>query len=146
LEITILNRQRAHAVTATELERFVERLVEQLPAPEGDSLALCLVSDRRMRELNRRFRGRDATTDVLSFPAGPPPGDAAAGPLGDIVVSIPTALRQAADAGHSLDRELKTLVLHGYLHLLGFDHETDDGSMMRLQAKLARELVHDGAG
>ena len=145
MEITVLNRQRSHPVTRQELERFVARLVEQLPAPAAESVALCLVSDRRMRALNQRFRGRDSTTDVLSFPAGPAPGGGEAGPLGDIVVSVPTAARQAREAGHSLESELKTLVLHGYLHLLGYDHETDDGSMMRLQKKLTRKLVRDEA-
>ena len=145
LEITVLNRQRAHAVTRHHLEVFIERLVRQLPAPDGDSVALCLVSDRRMRELNRQFRGRDSTTDVLSFPAGVPPAGADARPLGDIVVSVPAAVRQADAAGHSVESELKTLVLHGYLHLLGYDHETDDGAMMRLQQELANRLVAERA-
>lgn len=94
-----------------------------------------------MRELNRDFRGSDCSTDVLSFPAGAPSVPDAERHLGDIVISVETALQQAGEAGHSLSVELQTLSLHGYLHLLGYDHETDDGAMMRLQRKLARELV-----
>ena len=140
MEITVLNRQRTHRVPQRELVGFFERLIQELPARRADSVALCLVSDRKMREFNRRFRGRDTTTDVLSFPAGPPPSGTDERPLGDIVVSVPAAARQARDAGHSVTQELKTLTLHGYLHLLGYDHETDDGTMLRLQRRLARNL------
>ena len=145
MEITVLDRQRTHRTPRRELASFFERLIRELPARHADSVALCLVSDRRMRELNRRFRGRNATTDVLSFPAGPPPSGTDERPLGDIVISVPAARRQARDVGHSLDDELKTLALHGYLHLLGYDHETDDGAMMRLQRDLERTLLRGAA-
>jgi probable rRNA maturation factor len=100
-----------------------------------------LVSDRAVRAYNRTYRGRDAATDVLAFPAD----RAAARPgerhLGDIVVAVPTAARQAAARRHSLQREIKLLVLHAYLHLLGYDHEQDQGQMLRLQGRLARQLL-----
>ena len=137
----IINRQRARRVDGGSLVRFVEELSGLEPPAAGDSLALCLVSDRRMREMNRTFRGRDATTDVLSFPAGRVPGPER-GPLGDIVISVPTAARQAGSAGRPLMLELKLLALHGYLHLLGHDHETDDGQMRRVERRLARRLLH----
>lgn len=87
-----------------------------------------------MRALNRRFRGKDTPTDVLSFPAGQ--GEL----LGDIVVSVPYAARQARRRGERTQREIDRLLLHGYLHLLGYDHETDGGEMDALEAKLKRRL------
>jgi probable rRNA maturation factor len=137
LEITVLNRQRGRRIDARAIERFLSRLADTLPPRRGDGLALCLVSDRRMRAYNRVYRGTDAPTDVLSFPA---PRLAGGAPLGDIVIAVPTAARQARRAGHGLARELRLLALHGYLHLLGYDHETDDGTMRRLQARLWRRL------
>jgi len=101
-----------------------------------------LISDRRMRELNRRFRGLDRPTDVLSFADGQaPPVAEEEAHLGDVVIAVPTALRQAAERGQAPDRELRVLALHGYLHLLGHDHETDDGAMMRLQRRLVRRII-----
>jgi probable rRNA maturation factor len=140
LEIAVLDRQRAARISRAGLARFLRALAGRLPAA-ADSLAVCLVSDRRMCELNRRWRHVAAATDVLAFPGQPaaaPPGERH---LGDIVIAIPTAQRQARGAGHSLARETKLLALHGYMHLLGYDHETDDGEMMRLQGRLARELL-----
>jgi len=139
----VLNRQRSHPVSRAELGGFLESLVHAMRSP-ARSLAVCLVSDRRMREYNRRYRGQDRTTDVLSFPAGPTAENEHH--LGDIVISVPAAERQARQARHSLARELKILALHGYLHLLGYDHETDDGEMMRLQHDLIRRLLRRRAG
>jgi probable rRNA maturation factor len=141
LEVTVLNRQRSHPIPRRELTAFLQRLTDEAPPSSGDSLAVCLVSDRRMRSLNRTFRGRDATTDVLSFPAGDSPAGVGEQPLGDIVISVPTALRQARRAQHPFRVELMVLALHGYLHLLGFDHEVDGGRMSRLERKLARRLL-----
>ena len=141
MEVTVLNRQRAHRVSAARLADFVEGLSRTLPADGADSVAIKLVSDRKMREYNRTFRGRDGTTDVLSFPAEPdtqPPGERH---LGDIVISVTTAAAQARRARRGLSGELCVLALHGYLHLLGYDHETDDGTMMRLQRRLERRLL-----
>jgi len=141
LEATLLNRQRGRRIELAGLRSFVGRLVEEVPPRRGDSLGIRLVSERRMREMNRDFRGIDAATDVLSFvdaEAGDPSGEVH---LGDIVVSVPNAARQARAAGHSLDRELRILIIHGYLHLLGYDHQTDDGSMVRMQRVLVRRLL-----
>jgi probable rRNA maturation factor len=105
---------------------------------------VAFVSDRRMRALNRQFRGNDYATDVLSFPSHPTarrrrrggPGADARGFLGDIVIAEGVAKRQAKEHGHSLKIEVQTLALHGLLHLLGYDHETDDGRMARAEARL----------
>jgi len=141
----VLNRQRSRRVPREPLAAFLRRVAREVPACPAESIAVCLVSDRRMREYNRRFRGQDGTTDVLSFPTEPLPGPEDAVHLGDIVISVQTAERQARDARHSLSRELKILALHGYLHLLGYDHETDDGAMMRLQRRLTRRLLRPRA-
>lgn len=146
--VSVVNRQRSRPIDRDALRRFVERLRAEAPASRrhpagpGATVTLCLVSDRRMRELNRRYRRVDRPTDVLSFPDdgdAPPPGEAPH--LGDIVISVQTALRQSESAGHGLERELRVLTVHGYLHLLGYDHEVDDGEMMRLQRRLVRRLV-----
>ncbi|HEX8027221.1 MAG TPA: rRNA maturation RNase YbeY [Vicinamibacterales bacterium] len=108
-------------------------LARVAPARAKGDLSIAIVSDRRMRALNRQFRGKDAVTDVLSFPSGE------RGFMGDIVVAAGVAKRQAKDAGHSVQTELRVLALHGLLHLLGYDHETDDGRMARAEARLRKK-------
>jgi probable rRNA maturation factor len=109
-------------------------------APEAEALSVRFAGDRAMRLANRRFRGKDKTTDVLSFP-----GHEAGieGYLGDILITIPTARRQATEAGHGVDREVKTLLLHGILHCLGHDHETDQGEMERLERRLRKRWIQE---
>lgn len=102
------------------------------PARTNGDVTVAVASDTRVRGLNRQFRGKDKATDVLSFPAGE------RGYLGDIVIAEGVARRQAAAAGHSLQTELRVLALHGLLHLLGYDHETDDDRMARLERRLRR--------
>jgi probable rRNA maturation factor len=108
-------------------------------APRGASgtLTVVVTTDRRIRALNRKWRGLDAATDVLSFPAGDDPGPAPH--LGDLVISRDTAARQARHEGHSLGTELRVLALHGLLHLLGYDHERDSGRMVRIERRLRRQ-------
>ncbi len=91
-----------------------------------------------MRRLNREWRKKDKPTDVLSFPSGE------RGFLGDLVIDVPYAARQARSRGHSLERELQILLVHGVLHLLGFDHEKDGGQMFRRQSLLVRRLFGEG--
>lgn len=119
------------------LRPWLEALVAEL-APEADSFGVRFAGDRELRRLNRDYRGRDQTTDVLSFPGeGSPEGRH----LGDVAISVPTARRQALAAGHAVERELKLLLLHGVLHCLGYDHETDDGTMERLERRLRRRWL-----
>ena len=96
-------------------------------------VSVLFCGDRRMRSLNRRFRGKNRSTDVLAFPAG---GDL----LGDIVISVPYAAREARRHGTPAARELDRLLVHGFLHLCGYDHETDGGEMDALEAKLRQRL------
>jgi len=108
-------------------------------------MTVALISDTRMRTLNRRFRGKDYATDVLSFPAEasgrPPSSDKSPLPshLGDIVIATGVARRQARTAGHGATEELRILALHGLLHLLGYDHERDNGQMARVERRLRRK-------
>ena len=111
------------------------------PASARGDVCVALISDRRMRALNRQFRGIDKVTDVLSFPSkdrSAASAPSAAGFLGDIVIAEGMAKRQAKEHGHSLKIEVQTLALHGLLHLLGYDHETDDGQMARAEARLRK--------
>jgi probable rRNA maturation factor len=105
-------------------------------------LSVAFVDDAAMRRLNRRYRGRDETTDVLTFPADDSYRDPGASgrPLGDIVISIPRARRQAAGQRHSLATELRILLLHGLIHSLGYDHETDQGEMNALEMKIRKKV------
>lgn len=103
----------------------------------GGQVNVVVTTSRQMRELNRRFRGKDAATDVLSFPAPDELGHKLAG---DIAVSAEIACDNAAALGHSTGTELKVLLLHGLLHLAGYDHESDGGQMARKELKLRREL------
>jgi probable rRNA maturation factor len=143
--VSIVNRQRGRRIDTARLRAFLERLLRAQPPPRPVELVVCLISDRRMRELNRVFRGADRTTDVLSFPYGASPARAERPPLGDLAISVPAATRQARAAGHTVERELDRLALHGYLHLLGHDHERDDGRMLRLERRLRRRLFTPSA-
>jgi probable rRNA maturation factor len=100
-------------------------------------VSILFCGDRRMRALNRDYRAKDRSTDVLAFPAAPGPGG---GLLGDIVVSIPYAGRQARRRRETAGREVDRLLVHGFLHLLGYDHETDEGEMDALEARLRGRL------
>jgi probable rRNA maturation factor len=144
-EIALDNPGRYAEAGARRLRPWLERLVGAL-APAAASLAVRFTGDREIRRLNRAFRGVDAATDVLSFPGGPTPE----GPhLGDLVVSVPTARRQAAARGDAPERELRALLLHGVLHCLGHDHERDGGEMARLERRLRRRWLTsagEGAG
>lgn len=101
------------------------------------SVGLLITSSAEMRILNRRFRSKDRTTDVLSFPAADPAGKEVAG---DLAISAEIAADQAAERGHSLTEELKILILHGLLHLSGFDHENDSGEMAEREVELRNRL------
>ncbi|PYS71289.1 MAG: rRNA maturation RNase YbeY, partial [Acidobacteria bacterium] len=116
---------------------WVKRTKEMLQAmgSENSSVTVAFVSDSRIRELNQRFRGIDKATDVLSFPAEEERQ------LGDIAISIETAARQAKENGLTLNGEIAQLILHGLLHLSGYDHETDNGEMNKEELRLRKKLA-----
>jgi probable rRNA maturation factor len=146
----ILNRQRRIPLAVKPLARFSERVRRVLRFPE-ESVTICFVSDPAIARLNREFRAKHGPTDVLSFPARRAnsrrahplrhgretrPGDY----IGDIVISPQTARRYARRSSRGLASELRVLILHGMIHLAGYDHESDEGEMMRLERRLRRRL------
>ena len=138
--IEVVNRQRKMPLDVGRWEAFAERALKVVPA-KGAGATVAFVSDRAMRELNRKWRGKVGTTDVLSFPAGQEEFEKGEGlSLGDVVVSVEQAARQAAEHGLDFEGEVRQLILHGLLHLCGYDHERDGGEMNALELKLRRRL------
>jgi probable rRNA maturation factor len=138
---SVVNLQRKVKLDTKVLQDFVDQLPANVDEAVGRTLSVALVSDRRMVELNRLFRGKDSTTDVLSFPQQAEAFESEQiNNLGDIVISTEQAERQAKENKLSLENEIKQLILHGLLHLCGYDHETDNGEMnvreLELRAKL----------
>ncbi|MGA2572527.1 MAG: rRNA maturation RNase YbeY [Terracidiphilus sp.] len=125
------------APTPQTLKRFLA-LAQEIVGLSGQVTVL-LTTDAAIRDLNRRFRHKNRPTDVLSFPStNPAPGPEKI--AGDVAISVETARLQAAEQGHALTSELKVLILHGVLHLAGYDHETDEGRMQRRERELRAEL------
>ncbi len=122
-----------------EIAEFVRKVLIALRVDDDiDEVSIAIVDDDAMRTLNRQFRKKNKTTDVLTFPADASDADPQAHgrPLGDIVISADQARRQAADQRHSVATEARYLILHGILHALGYDHETDAGEMNALEVKV----------
>lgn len=136
----IINNQRKIAVETGKFSNFLEKLFENVEEAQQKSASIAFVSDRKMRELNREFRGKNKTTDVLSFPFEPDALDIEQDYLGDIVISLEQAERQAAENDLDFETEIKQLIVHGILHLCGYDHETDDGEMNRRELDLREKL------
>jgi probable rRNA maturation factor len=127
------------SLSAAGLRRFLGRA--RRAAGVAGEVDVLLAGDRTLRRLNRQFRGKDKATDVLSFPAGVSTVFFGGRELaGDLAISLETAGRQAVRYGHSLEDEVKVLMLHGVLHLAGFDHETDHGEMAACEAELRAKL------
>ena len=134
----------ASTVSDSPPPRRVRALVSRIARAMRESKVQCpgskvevsvmFCGDRKIRTLNRRYRRKDRPTDVLAFPG------AAGGFLGDIAISVPYAARQARRRGEPVSREIDRLLLHGFLHLLGYDHETDEGKMDILESALRRRL------
>jgi probable rRNA maturation factor len=138
--IEVVNRQRKLAINCEYWQAFALKAARHLPIA-GASATIAFVSDRTMSELNRLWRHKHGTTDVLSFPAEQDEFELAENPsLGDVVISLEQAARQAKENGLSNEREIAQLILHGLLHLCGYDHETDNGEMNRLELRLRKKL------
>jgi probable rRNA maturation factor len=136
----VVTRQRRRKIVAKQWREFTE---EALRAIGGDSRSatIVFVSDDAIRKLNRRFRGKNVATDVLSFPTEAEPFEVEDGShLGDVVVSVERAAAQAKANELSFSGEVEQLILHGLLHLCGYDHESDDGKMNQLELKLRKRL------
>lgn len=146
----ILNQQKRVRVNVRALETFFQHALAMLRL-NPEAATVCLVSDAKIAQWNGAYRGKKKPTDVLSFPASKPTrqkrvdGDSSfptngKGYIGDIAIAPGVARRNARSAKHSLDQEVSILTLHGLLHLMGYDHETDNGTMERLERRLRRKL------
>lgn len=145
----IVNRQRSVSISIESLERFTARAMRLLHLP-AECLTICLVTTGAMARWNRAYRGKDKPTDVLSFPSGDNESPrrkirnhangADAAYLGDIAIAPVVARGNALRFGRTLDDEMRILILHGILHLMGYDHETDTGQMDRREQRLRRSL------
>lgn len=132
-EYILLNKQRKHSIDRREVRRFLSALVSELGVRDR-GFAVVLITDGVMQRYNRQYRGFDKPTDVLSFP-----GDQRY--LGDILISLETAYNQARNSKTlTFETNVRRLILHGLLHLMGYDHETDDGQMRSIERRLRRRF------
>jgi probable rRNA maturation factor len=138
--IEVVNRQRKLKIDCERWQGFTTNVLAVMPA-DVPGVTVAFVSDRAMRELNRLWRHKQGTTDVLSFPAEQDAFESGEGSsLGDVVISVEQAARQAKENRLSLDEEIAQLILHGVIHLCGYDHSTDKGEMNRLELRLRKKL------
>ena len=138
--IEVVSRQRRRKMDCERWQEFGEKALKAI-GKAGHDATIAFVSDRQIKILNKRFRGLDKPTDVLSFPAGDDEFAATSQPsLGDIAISVERAESQAAENGLTFEKEIAQLILHGLLHLCGYDHETDNGEMNRLELRLRSKL------
>lgn len=133
----LINRQRVAQADWSRVRAFLRQLSSDVARA---SFGVCLLSDRGIRRYNKRFRRQDRATDVLAFPAGAR-GTEDKSYLGDILISVETARRNAPRYGLRLEEEIKILALHGLLHLLGYDHENDAGRMAREERRWCSRLA-----
>jgi probable rRNA maturation factor len=136
----VLVKKKVKGVESKLLSKIAHRALEVLGLSKVE-LSIALVSDAQIKRLNKRYRNKDRPTDVLSFPIGEKVEDWLI--LGDIVISVDTAKRQAQELGHSLEEELKRLLVHGLVHLLGYDHELggeEEKKFFELEEFILREL------
>ena len=148
----MVNRQRLISIDRRRFADVASMTLAAIGRP-GAGLTIAFVRDPAIRRLNLNYRGNDTSTDVLSFPNG---GDRGSGDwagddftgdyMGDVVISTDTALRQAQEAGLSFEREASELVIHGILHLCGYDHETDSGEMNRIELRIRRKVLDKAKG
>lgn len=138
--IEVVNRQRKLEIDCEHWQQFATKAMRVLPH-KADGVTIAFVSDRAMVRLNKNWRGKSGTTDVLSFPADQNEFEKSAGTtLGDVVISADQAARQAKENELTFNEEIAQLILHGMLHLCGLDHETDKGEMNRFELRLRQKL------
>jgi probable rRNA maturation factor len=138
--VEVVNRQRKYPVDSKKWREFAERALRATGTEKSDT-TIIFVTDGAIKKLNRQFRSKDYATDVLSFPAQHERFEKALKRnLGEVVISMDRAATQAKESGLTLANEVEQLILHGLLHLCGYDHQTDNGEMNRLELKLRRKL------
>ena len=145
MAIEVVNRQRRERLNRPRIAALAQATLVTIRTLTGvdcvrSQLTIAFVRDARMRALNREYRGKDYATDVLSFPSEDAGGE---NYLGDIVIATDTASRQARAANLTFEREVEELVIHGVLHLCGYDHESDNGEMNRLEIRLRKRLLKE---
>jgi len=138
--IDVINLQKKIPIDISLVRSFCAAAAAAVNEANGSTFSVALISDRRMKQLNEMFRSKASTTDVLSFPSEPDAFDPNKDNLGDIVISAEQAQKQAAENGLTLENEIKQLILHGLLHLCGYDHESDQGEMHAWELELRRVL------
>ena len=136
----IINNQRKIKLDWQIFKDFAESVIRSISETVNKSVTIGFVSDRKMRGLNKQFRGKNSSTDVLSFPFEADEFETDNENLGDIIISLEQASRQAEENNLDLETEIKQLILHGVLHLCGYDHETDAGEMNAKELKLRAKL------
>jgi probable rRNA maturation factor len=137
---TVVNLQKTINIDTAVYRAFVKTLNRKVLESQGRTFTVAFIGDDRMKQLNEMFRGKDATTDVLSFPHETDQFDPKNKTLGDIVISAEQAQKQSSENDLALDVEFKQLILHGLLHLCGYDHETDQGEMNSRELELRSQL------
>jgi probable rRNA maturation factor len=145
MEIQIRYQKRIPGLSTLTIKKIMKKLLEDLACDKLE-LSILFTDDKRIAELNKQYRGKDKPTNVLAFPMDEDPTDVETGMLGDVVISVDTALREAAGTGETPGETVYRLVVHGLLHLLGYDHERsprDEKIMFREQARLLRLITED---
>ncbi len=143
-EIEVINKQRLHSIARPEIEQLGQAVLARIERDDC-SATVTFIRDRAMRQLNRDYRNTNQPTDVLAFAYHERMSDNEPDHnpdfLGDVVISVETAARYAREQGINFEIEIYWLVIHGLLHLAGYDHETDNGEMRRLERRLRKELL-----
>jgi probable rRNA maturation factor len=138
--IEIINRQRRHRINSKTWRDFTERALEAIGSPDR-AVTIIFVGNAAIKKFNQEFRGQNYPTDVLSFPTEAETFESEDQPkLGEVVISLERAKTQSRENGLTFTNEVQQLILHGVLHLCGYDHETDHGEMNRLELKLRKKL------
>lgn len=144
IPVEVINRQRLFTIDRMAAGNLSRAVLDRI-GREDATLTITFIRDRTMRRLNRDYRGIDKPTDVLSFAYYETDDDfvqeGEPEHLGDMVISVETADRYRKELGLSFESEIEHLIIHGTLHLAGYDHETDNGEMNRLEKKLRKELI-----
>ena len=138
--LSVVNLQKKVKLDLAGIRTFAKKISGFVEEAIGRDFTVAFISDDRMTELNELFRKKHTTTDVLSFPHEPDEFDLDPNNLGDIVISVDRAALQAKENNLTLDAEIKQLILHGVLHLCGYDHVTDNGEMNARELELRNQL------
>jgi probable rRNA maturation factor len=151
IQVNLKTYQRRWQIDPAAIQRYLQKVWNtitgsiQISGPEQTEVSVVFLNQQQMQKYNHQYRKKNYATDVLSFPADHPRAGTPAlqedSYLGDILLCVDKAQENAASAGYSIDRELQILLLHGVLHLLGYDHETDHGEMDALERKLRKRLI-----